>query len=98
MQNAIDAQFLATVIQAATDPVRRAAILSAATTTKGGPRMGSIREAAAILGTCERTVWRYAHNGTLPCVHLSPRKIRFDLAAVERFATTGTAASRHPQQ
>lgn len=84
----------ATLIEAVitAPPERRAAILAAA---RGSDRvrMGTARDAAAILNTCARTVERYAATGAFPRVHLSPRKVRYDLAAVERFATTGNKVS-----
>ena len=83
-----DATFLQTVLEAANDPSRKAAILRAATTGTR-TRMGTAREAAAILGTCTRTIERYASEGAFPRVHLSPRKVRYDLSAVERFAIEG---------
>lgn len=83
-----DARFLATVLEAAADPKRRDAILRAATTIDR-IRMGTARDAAAILNVCSRSVERYARAGCFPRVHLSPRKVRYDLGAVERFAANG---------
>lgn len=80
------AQLIEAVITAPQD--RREAILTAAIGANK-PRMGTAREAAAILGACVRTVERYARQGAFPRVHLSPRKVRYDLTAVERFACEG---------
>ncbi|MBL7076698.1 MAG: helix-turn-helix domain-containing protein [Kiritimatiellae bacterium] len=80
------AQLIEAVLQAPAD--RADAILQAATGSDK-PRMGTAREAAAILGACVRTVERYARQGAFPRVHLSPRKVRYDLTAVERFARVG---------
>ena len=89
MHTTTDAKFLTAVIEAANDPTRKAAILRAATTAPVGPRPGTVKQAAEILGTCTRTAERYARAGYFPRVHLSPRKVRYDLNAVERFAATG---------
>lgn len=89
MQPTNDAQFLVKVLEAATDPTRKAEILRAATAAPRGPRMGTVREAAEILKTCTRTVERYARQGHFARVHMSPRKVRYDMAAVERFAAAG---------
>ena len=91
MQSTTDVEFLTTVLEAASDPTRKAAILRAATAAPVGPRPGTVKQAAAILGTCSRTAERYARAGCFPRVHLSARKIRYDLNAVERFAATGCA-------
>ena len=93
MEATTDARFLAAVIQAANDPTRKAAIMRAATAAPASPRMGTVAEAAKILGTCARTAERYARAGCFPRVHLSPRKVRFDLSAVERYAATGCAVN-----
>ena len=79
-------QLIEAVLQAGED--RHAAILQAAIGTDK-PRMGTAKDAAAILGACVRTVERYARQGAFPRVHLSPRKVRYDLTAVERFACEG---------
>lgn len=83
-----DAQFIATVLEAAADPERRAAIVQAAQLSQRS-RMGTAKQAADILGTCTRTVERYARNGAFPRVHLSPRKVRYPLDQVERYARQG---------
>jgi len=70
-------------------PERHEEILRAATGKTTHPRMGTASEAAAILGTCKRTVERYARQGAFPRVHLSPRKVRYPLDQVERFAQEG---------
>lgn len=86
---ATDAHFLALVLGAATDPSRKAAILRAAATGSDKVHMGTAREAAQILGTCSRTVERYARAGCFSRVHLSPRKVRYPLHEVEAFAQRG---------
>ena len=88
-----DAEYLAAVIEAGSDPARRAAVLTATHATPTKPRMGTIRECAAIVGTCSRTVERYARQGLIPRVHLSARMVRYDLAAAERLATRGAEAA-----
>jgi hypothetical protein len=79
-------QLIEAVLQAGEN--RHEAILKAATGSDK-PRMGTAKDAAAILGACVRTVERYARQGAFPRVHLSPRKVRYDLNAVERFSQVG---------
>ena len=80
----------ATLIEAVINasPERRAAILAAARGTDR-PRPGTIREAATILGTCPRTVERYANRGLLHAIRITPRRVRYDLNEVEHLATAG---------
>ncbi len=52
-------------------------------------RIGSAREAAAILGCCVRSVHRLAAAGRLRAIRRSARTVRFDMSEVERFATEG---------
>ena len=73
------------------DPARQAAIVAAATGTVLKPRPGTIREAAAILNTCNRTVDRYARQGLLTAIRITSRRIRYDLNQVEALATRGAA-------
>ena len=80
------AKLIDTVISAPVE--RRAAILEAARGAER-PRMGTAKEAASILGVCTRSVERYALQGCFPRVHLSPRKVRYNLRAVEDFASRG---------
>jgi predicted DNA-binding transcriptional regulator AlpA len=84
----MDPKFLSVVIEAAADPERREAILTAARVGHRA-RMGTVEDAASILGTCRRTVERYAREGAFPRVHLSARMVRYDLNAVEAFARSG---------
>ncbi len=93
MTQQTDARILATVIDALADPDRKAAILRAATAAPVGFRPGTVQQVADILQTCTRTAERYARAGCFPRVKLSPRKIRYDLGAVERFAASGIPAS-----
>ncbi len=67
---------------------RQAAILAAARGTDR-PRPGTIGQAAEILGCCKRSVERYARQGLLEQIRITPRKIRYDLNAVERLAERG---------
>jgi hypothetical protein len=88
MQNITQAQLIATVLDAAADPTRREAILRAAR-GESRPLPGTIREAAAILNSCPRTIERYVRRGLLHPIRISARRIRYDLREVERLATQG---------
>lgn len=55
------------------------------------PRMGTVRQAAAILQVHPRTVARYGRQGLLRTVKYTCRRVRYDLNAVERFAQEGGA-------
>jgi len=85
------AQLIEAVMSAPAD--RQAAILAAARGTDK-PRPGTITEAAAILGCCNRSVERYARQGLLQQIRITPRKIRYDLTQVERLATRGADIAR----
>ena len=74
------------------DSEQRQRILQACK-TRLAARMGTAREAAEILGCHVRTLERYAEAGRLRRVHLSPRKIRYDLNEVTRFAREGISAT-----
>jgi hypothetical protein len=80
------AQVIEIVMEAAPEMLP---VIAAAARGADRPRPGTIRDAALILGTCTRTAERYAKQGCFPRVHLSARKIRYDLTAVEAFARTG---------
>lgn len=69
---------------------RQAAILAAAQ-GNDRPRPGTITEAAAILGCCKRSVERYARQGLLSQIRITPRKIRYNLNDVQRLAERGAA-------
>ena len=72
-------------------PERQSAILAAVKGTDK-TRTGTITEAAAILGCCKRSVERYARQGLLTQIRITPRKIRYDLNQVERLATHGAVS------
>jgi hypothetical protein len=54
-------------------------------------RVGTTREAAAILNACPRTILRYAQRGKLTPIRQSARRIRWDLDAVTALATEGVS-------
>ncbi len=81
------AQIIEAVLQAPAD--RHAAILAAAKGSDNKIRTGTIKQAADILGCCPRSVERYARMGLLKQIRITPRKIRYNLAAVEGLATKG---------
>ena len=56
--------------------------------------MGTLRQVAEILGCHPRTCQRYAIEGKLHPVRLSPRKIRWDLNEARRLATGGADGGR----
>jgi hypothetical protein len=76
----------ATLIEAVLQapPERQEAILSAARgPAPQKPKPITAKAAADILGTCSRTIFRYAERGQLHAIRLSPRMIRFDANEVE---------------
>jgi hypothetical protein len=86
------AQLIETVLQA--PPERQAAIIAAAAGGTPKARPGTIRQAAEI-GACNpRTIQRYADQGLLHPIRISPRRVRFDLNEVERLFTMGADAVR----
>jgi excisionase family DNA binding protein len=52
-------------------------------------RLGTVKQAADILGCCPKTVERVAKRGHLHPIRHSARKIRFDLDEVEAFSNQG---------
>ncbi len=67
---------------------RRDAILAAALGASK-PRPGTVRQAAEI-GACNpRTIQRYADQGLLHQIKITPRRVRYDLNEVERLFTRG---------
>jgi len=52
-------------------------------------RLGTIRDAAELLGCCSRSVERYARQGLLTPIRYSPRKIHYDMDEVERLMEQG---------
>lgn len=55
-------------------------------------RLGTARQAAAILETCPATVKRYARRGLLEGIKIGQRRLRFDLDEVQRLADYGAQA------
>jgi len=74
------AELIAAVIAAA--PECRPAILRAARGSEKR-RLGTLKEAAAILGVHPRTIQRYRDKGLLHVVRLSSRCHRYDLTQCE---------------
>lgn len=64
-------------------------ILQACTEHGEMPMLGSVQEAADILGVHPSTIRRHADRGDLTPVKISPRNVRYDLAAVESLARNG---------
>ena len=56
------------------------------------PRPGTVREAAEILDCNTRTIDRYAAQGLIHKIRISPRRVRYDLRDVERLALFGAEA------
>ena len=54
-------------------------------------RIGSAKQAAAILNVHPRTIFRYERAGRLRAIRQSSRRVRFDLDQVERLAFEGVA-------
>lgn len=52
-------------------------------------RLGTARQAAAILETCPTTVKRYARRGLLEGIKIGARRLRFDLDEVQRLHDFG---------
>ena len=72
-------------------------IVDACRQKAGRRRMGTVNQAAAILGCCSATVRRYAKAGLLSRAEITPRRIRYDLDQVEALATQGTALKLHAE-
>jgi hypothetical protein len=72
-------------------PERHAAIVAAARGSER-PRVGTVREAADLLGTSVRTVQRLEARGLVHPVRISPRLLRYDLRAVEQLLLGGGQA------
>jgi len=83
-------KLIAAVMSAPVD--RHAAIFKAAAADPGKPKMGTLREAADILGVNPRTIARYERRGLLTARRLSKRMIRYDLGEVERLLASKGAA------
>ncbi len=80
------AQLIEAVLKTPAD--RHDAIL-AAIRGSDRPRPGTVKQAAAILGTHPRTVQRLASRGLLHPIRITARMVRWDLREVERLATRG---------
>lgn len=53
-------------------------------------RLGTARQAAALLETCPTTVKRYAKRGLLTAIKIGKRRLRFDLDEVQQLCDFGT--------
>lgn len=52
-----------------------------------GPLL-TVRQAAAALAVSERSVWTLTSDGTLPCVRLAKKIVRFDWADILKLIET----------
>ncbi len=68
---------------------QRDTILKACRQAAPRKRLGTVREAAAILAVHPRTLQRWGRRGLLTPVRITPRRQRWDLDEVERLATEG---------
>ena len=87
---------LTTVVDA--DPTishdQRRAILRACQTEHLRRKLGTVRQAAAILDVCPKTVQRYAAVGLLHPIRVTQRRVRYDLDEASRLANGGAEATR----
>ena len=74
----------------------RQRILTTCRRAQGQPRrrLGTVKQAAHILGCHPRTVYRYVSRGELHVIRHSARKLRFDLDEEESFANQGMQRER----
>lgn len=75
-------------------PDQRKAILRACEAEQPRRRLGTVRQAAAALDVCPKTIQRYAAMGLLRPVRITARRVRYDLDEVERLANHGAEAVR----
>lgn len=52
-------------------------------------RLGTVKQAAELLGCHPRTVPRYAKRGYFHSIKYSVRRVRYDMAEIEAFAIKG---------
>ena len=59
------------------------------------PMLLTIRQTAAALQVCEKTLWALTRDGKLPAVRIGTRAVRYDMADVRAFieAAKGGAAA-----
>lgn len=53
--------------------------------TPAEPMLLTIRQTAAALQVCEKTLWALTRAGRLPAVHVTGRAVRYDVADVRAF-------------
>jgi hypothetical protein len=75
-----------------TSPEQVEAVLSAASRKQTRRRLGTKRDAAAILGLHPESIKRYARNGLLHPIKITARRVRYDLDECERLANYGAQA------
>jgi CHAD domain-containing protein len=75
-----------------TTPHQIEAILAACRKASARRRLGTKRDAAAILGCHPESVKRYARRGLLHPVRITARRVRYDLDEVIRLADHGANA------
>lgn len=78
------AKLIAQILEA--DDDRLAAAAAALVQTTGRRKPIQAKQACEILGVCRKTLLRFERMGKLHRITVSARKIRFDLAEVERLA------------
>jgi len=82
---------LAKLAVSALAPAERVALFREFADAAPRRRLGTRRDAAAILGVHPGSIQRYERRGVLSAIRVSARRVRFDLDAVERLANYGTA-------
>jgi hypothetical protein len=82
------------ILQADTDTNEEqiAAVMAACTRKQSYRRLGTKRDAAAILGLHPESIKRYARNGLLHPIKITARRVRYDLDECERLANYGAQA------
>ncbi len=58
-------------------------------TAKDKLRLGTVKQAAELLGCHARTVGRYSKKGCFHSIKYSSRRVRYDMAEIEAFTVKG---------
>ena len=74
---------------ATTTPEHVQRVVAACRTESQKPRMGTVRDAAELLGVHPRTIQRYERLGILKAVRITSRRIRYNMNELERLAAKG---------
>lgn len=83
---------LARLALAALAPSERAALFKQFAVEAPRRRLGTRRDAAAILGIHPGSIQRYTKRGLVEPIWITCRRVRFDLDQVEKLANYGAAA------